>query len=103
MLNAIQKPLVRFADLTRLFERACSFVIQTAKIVLNIMKVEFEVLTNEVTILLRRFRIVWNEGSCRCNASLSTCPANQNKRQDYRPRKGKTAQPEVSCTPYFLD
>ena len=52
MLNAIQKPLVRFADLTRLFERACSFVIQTAKIVLNIMKVEFEVLSKRPACLL---------------------------------------------------
>jgi hypothetical protein len=52
---------------------------------------------------LNRFLIAWNKRSNRCNAGFSPCRAYRSDPQNYSPRSGRTAQPEVSCTPYFLD
>lgn len=99
----VQEKLILLADLSRLVKCPRTFFIQTTKMTLDFANVELKILTNEVSKFLRRIWVARNVGSCRRNAGLCPCPAHQGECQDDSPRKGRTAQPEVSCAPYFLE
>lgn len=98
-----QEKLILLTDLSRLVKGTPTLSIQTAKIFLNFMDVELKILTNEISKFLHRTWVVRNVGSDRRDAAFSPCTTNQRDCQDDSPRKGRTAQPEVSQTPYFLE
>ena len=89
--------------LLRLLERSGAFLIQASKVSLDILDVEFEVLANEFSKLMRFIRIGGNKRSCGSKAGLSLHAANEDHQHRNYPPKGGSAQPEVSQTPYFLE
>ena len=99
----VQEKLILLADLSRLVKCPRTFFIQTTKITLNIVNVELKILANEVSKFLHRSWVARNVGSERRDAGFSPCPAHKSNSQYDTPRKGRTAQPEVSQTPYFLE
>ncbi|WP_206080339.1 hypothetical protein [Pacificoceanicola onchidii] len=99
----LKEATVVLAYLLSLLERSFTFLIQAPKVSLDISDVEFEVLTNEFSKLMRIIRIVRNKRSFWSKASFGLRLVNKNHQRRKCPWKAGSAQPEVSETPYFLE
>ena len=61
-INCLQKAPVFLAHLARLFKSTRPLFFQTSKVALNVPDVEFEVASDEISVLPCRLRIIRNEG-----------------------------------------
>ena len=103
LINSLQEPSILLANVSGLVKRTCSLPFKTVEILLNVLDVDFEVLKNEIPVFLCRLRITWHEWPHWRDAGICVCSVGIDQRQNYSPRKSRTAQPEVSQTPYFLE
>ena len=103
IIGRLNEAAVFLTNLLRLLERTRSLTIQTPKIRLNVLNVEFEVSLDQVSELLHRSMVAWYKWLNRCNAGFSPYPDHRGDPKYYSPRSGRTAQPEDSRIPYFLD
>ncbi len=87
----------------RLVERSLAFLIQAPKVSLDITDVEFEILTNEFSKLMRIVQIGGNKWSNGGKASFGLRLVDKSHPRRKCPWKAESAQPEVSQTPYFLE
>lgn len=103
VLDRLEESAVFLAHLPRLHKRSRTLFVQAPKVVLNVLDVEIEILSDEIAELFRGIWVARNERPCWREARLSVSATHQAPTNDCSLRDCGRTQPEVSQTPYFLE
>ncbi len=103
VLDRLKETTVFLAHLPRLHKRSRTFFVQAPKVGLNVLDVEVEILSDEITKLFGGIRIARDERSCWRDTRLGVSTAHQTPTNDRSLRNCGHTQPEVSQIPYFLE